>query len=126
MKQDFIKLFLRITLAGMMLFHGLHKIIYGIDGIKKLVVANGFWEILAYGVYVGEVIAPIFILLGAYTRAFSAILALNMAIAVLLAHQTSIFTLTDGIPTIELPLLYFTLALLCSTLGGGKYALNHK
>ncbi len=125
--QDITKLFLRLTVGIMMLFHGLHKIIHGIGGVKELTVAAGLPEFLAYGVYVGEVVVPIFILLGAYARAASLILALNMAVAIFLAYGNSLFTLgKHGAPAFELPFLYLVLSLMIFVFGSGKYALNGK
>ncbi len=127
MMQDITKLFLRLTVGIMMLFHGLHKIIHGIGGVKELTVAAGLPEFLAYGVYVGEVVVPIFILLGAYARAASLILALNMAVAIFLAYGNSLFTLgKHGAPAFELPFLYLVLSLMIFVFGSGKYALNGK
>ena len=80
--SDIAKLLLRLLVGGMMLFHGVHKLIYGISGIKKLVVNAGLPEFIAYGVYVGELIVPLFILLGLYARVSSLFLALNMAMAI--------------------------------------------
>lgn len=127
MMQDITKLFLRLTVGIMMLFHGLHKIIHGIGGVKELTVAAGLPEFLAYGVYVGEVVVPIFILLGAYARAASLILVLNMAMAIFLAYGNSLFTLgKHGAPVFELPFLYLVLSLMIFVFGSGKYALNGK
>ena len=127
MMQDITKLFLRLTVGIMMLFHGLHKIIHGIGGVKELTVAAGLPEFLAYGVYVGEVVIPIFILLGAYARAASLILALNMAMAIFLAYGNSLFALgKHGAPVFELPFLYLVLSLMIFVFGSGKYALNGK
>ncbi len=127
MMQDITKLFLRLTVGIMMLFHGLHKIIHGIGGVKELTVAAGLPEFLAYGVYVGEVVVPIFILLGAYARAASLILALNMAVAIFLAYGNSLFTLgKHGAPAFELPFLYLVLSLMIFVFGSGRYALNGK
>lgn len=127
MMQDITKLFLRLTVGIMMLFHGLHKIIHGIGGVKELTVAAGLPEFLAYGVYVGEVVVPIFILLGAYARAASLILALNMAMAIFLAYGNSLFALgKHGAPAFELPFLYLVLSLMIFVFGSGKYALNGK
>lgn len=127
MMQDITKLFLRLTVGVMMLFHGLHKIIHGIGGVKELTLGAGLPEFLAYGVYVGEVVVPIFIILGAYARAASLILALNMAMAIFLAYGNSLFTLAKhGAPAFELPFLYLMLSLIIFAFGSGRYALNGK
>ncbi len=127
MKNDIAKLILRVTVGVMMLFHGLDKIINGVGGVKHLVTNAGFLEFLAYGVYVGEIVVPILILLGAYARIASLILAFNMFIAIFLAYGNSLFSLgKHGAPVFELPLLYLVMSILIFMLGSGKYALNSK
>lgn len=127
MSNDVAKLILRLTVGIMMLFHGLDKIINGIGGVKHLTTASGLPEFIAYGVYVGEVVAPILILLGAYARAASAVLALNMLFAIFLAYGNSLFALgKHGAPVFELPFLYLMMSVLIVMFGSGKYALNAK
>ena len=62
--NDIAKLLLRLSVGLLMLFHGVEKIINGINGVKHLTRSAGFPEFFAYGVYIGEVIVPIFIILG--------------------------------------------------------------
>jgi putative oxidoreductase len=125
--SDIAKLLIRLSVGGMMLFHGVDKIINGIKGVKHLTVSAGFPEFLAYGVYVGEVIVPIFIILGLYARVASVFLAINMLMAIFLAHGNSLFELSKhGAPVIELPLFYFILSLVIFFLGSGRYSVNSK
>jgi putative oxidoreductase len=125
--DDIAKLVLRLTLGIMMLFHGVHKIIYGIGGVKHLVVNKGLPEFLAYGIYIGEVVVPIFIILGLYARYASVVLALNMVMAIFLAYGNSMFNLGKfGAPVIELPFLYLILSVVVFLSGSGKYAVNNK
>jgi putative oxidoreductase len=56
MTEDFGKLILRITLGGLLLFHGVHKLLNGIAPIKAMVTAHGIPDAVAYGVYLGEVV----------------------------------------------------------------------
>lgn len=127
LSNDIGKLLLRLTVGIMILFHGIHKIIYGISGVKHLTVSAGFPEFIAYGVYVGEVVAPIFIILGLYARVASLFLALNMMMAIFLAHGGSFFAIGKhgGLVT-ELPLFYLLLSIIIFLLGSGKYAVNAK
>ncbi|MBS4067870.1 MAG: DoxX family protein [Sulfurimonas sp.] len=127
MTNDIAKLILRVSVGVMMLFHGFDKVINGIDGIKQLTVSAGFLEFLAYSVFIGEVVVPIFILLGAYARAASLVLAFNMAVAIFLAYGNSLFSLgKHGAPVFELPFLYLVMSILIFMLGSGKYAINNK
>ena len=40
--EDFGKFLLRLAVGGLMLFHGLHKLFAGIDGISGMLIAKGF------------------------------------------------------------------------------------
>lgn len=127
MSNDFAKLLLRLSVGIMILFHGLDKIINGIGGIKHLVISAGLPEFFAYGIYIGEIVMPIFIILGAYARVASAVVALNMAVAIFLAYGGAIFSLgKHGAPVFELPFLYLVMSIVIFILGSGKYALNAK
>ena len=125
--NDVGKLLVRLLVGIMMLFHGVDKIINGIKGVKQLTINAGLPEFVAYGVYVGEVVVPIFIILGLYARVASVFLAINMIMAIFLAYGGSLFSLgKHGAPLIELPLFYLVLAVAIFLLGSGKYAVNQK
>ncbi|MCK4875378.1 MAG: DoxX family protein [Sulfurimonas sp.] len=125
--NDIAKLVLRLTVGVMILFHGVDKIINGIGGVKHLTVNAGLPEFLAYGVYVGEIVVPILILLGVYARVASLVLAFNMLIAIFLAYGGSLFTLgKHGAPSFELPFLYLVISIIIFMIGSGKYAVNSK
>ena len=46
LNEDIGKLILRVSIAGLMLFHGFFKLFNGIDGIKYLVTQAGLPEFL--------------------------------------------------------------------------------
>ncbi|HET6486881.1 MAG TPA: DoxX family protein, partial [Spirochaetia bacterium] len=85
--EDVGKLVLRITVAGLLLFHGVAKILHGIEGIRGDMTRIHLPEILAYAVYIGEVIAPLFVLVGAWTRIAALIILIDLVVAVLLARM---------------------------------------
>ena len=91
------KLLLRLTVAILMLFHGIAKIIHpgSLEFIESSLSGLGMPSAIAYGVYVGEVIAPLMILFGIYTRIGGLIIVANMIFAIVLAHTADMFSLTQ-------------------------------
>lgn len=87
---------LRVTLAILMLFHGWAKIFYGIGGIEAMVAQAGLPSFLAYAVYIGEVIAPLFLLVGLYVVPAALIVALNMVVALVLVHSQQFLMLNKS------------------------------
>lgn len=120
-------LILRLSLGILMLLHGIAKIQHGSGFIEQMVVGSGLPPFFAYGVYVGEVIAPLFIIAGYGTRIAALIFAINCLVAALLAHAQDLFTLSDhGGWAVELLGLYFFGAVALLFTGGGKYAVSSK
>jgi putative oxidoreductase len=122
--DDLGKLVLRLSIGGLLLFHGVSKILSGPGPIIDVVNQNNLPSFAAYGVYIGEVVAPIFVLLGIWTRPAALVMAINMVVAVALEHRAQIFTLDkmSGAWAIELPGLYFFGALALMFLGAGRYS----
>lgn len=123
--SDFGKLLLRLMVGGLMLFHGIAKINGGIDFIITKVTQEGFPEFLAYGVYIGEVVAPLLIILGLKTRFASFIVVLTMVFAIYLVHANDLFEITKtGAWAIELQMMYLLSALALMFLGAGKLSFD--
>ena len=123
MSENIGKLMLRMMLGGMMLFHGIDKAIHGINFIKSLVTKQELPEMLAYGVYVGEILAPLFLLIGWKSRFWAGIIAINMFIAIYLNHMGDLLRLgAHGSWAVEVPMFYLLSALSIMFLGSGKYA----
>ena len=123
---EIARLLLRMSLGVLILFHGVHKVIYGIGGVQSMLSASDLPTILAYGVYVGEIIAPIFIILGLYARVASLVLAFNMLVAIFLAYGFSFSIAKYGGLSFESPLIFMIMSILVSLLGSGKYGVNNK
>lgn len=123
---DLAKLLLRVSLGILILFHGIHKVIHGISGIKAMMASSIFPTFFAYGVFVGELIAPIFIILGLYARVAAGVLAFNMFVAIYLAYGFSLTLAKHGGISWELPLVYLIMSVLVILLGSGKYSVNSK
>lgn len=123
--DDAGKLLLRAVLAILLLFHGVSKLSGGIGFITGMLQGLGLPAFLGYGVYIGEVVAPLLILVGLYTRPAALVVAINMVVALLLAHTSQFFTLSDtGGWALELQGMYFGGALAVALLGAGRYSLG--
>ncbi|WP_313176769.1 DoxX family protein [Massilia sp.] len=123
--DDAGKLLLRAVLAILLLFHGVSKLSGGIGFITGMLQGLGLPAFLGYGVYVGEVVAPLLILVGLYTRPAALVVAINMVVALLLVHTGQFFTLGDtGGWALELQGMYLGGALAVALLGAGRYSLG--
>jgi putative oxidoreductase len=118
-------LVLRAALAILLLFHGVAKITGGIGPISGMLAGVGLPGSLGYLVYVGEVIAPLLMLAGVFTRAAALIVVVNMIVAVLLAHTGDLFQLgAAGGWKLELQGLYLVAAIAVALLGAGRYSIG--
>jgi putative oxidoreductase len=118
-------LILRLSVGILMLLHGIAKISKGVGGIINMLESKGLPDFIAYGVYIGEIIAPILIIIGYRTRFAAAIFVLNMLVILFLAHSDDIFKLNQhGAWQVELIGLYLFGALALYFTGGGKYAVS--
>jgi len=119
------KLLLRATLAILILLHGIAKVTGGVDGIAGMLTRAGLPGPFAYLVYVGEVLAPILVLIGLWTRPAALLIAINMVVAVWLVHMDELFQLTKtGGWALELQGMFLFSALAVALLGAGRYSVG--
>lgn len=132
--DDLGKLVLRLSVGGMLLTHGISKIQTfesTLAWIQGVVAALGLPAFLAYGVFLGEVIAPALLILGILPRLSSLAIMATMVVAVL-SHTTgenapALFSLGGyGGWNFELQGLYLFGALAIFIMGSGKIALYKK
>jgi putative oxidoreductase len=127
MNEDSGKLILRLTLGTLILLHGIAKLIGGVGGLSGMVTAAGLPAFVTYGVYIGEVIAPILVILGWYSRIGAAIIAVNMLFAIALAHRAEIFTIGNtGGWALELQGMFLFTAIAVALIGPGRFSVNGK
>ena len=123
--EDLGKLVIRSALAILVLLHGISKLTGGIDGISGMVTNAGLPAVFAYGVYVGEVIAPLLVLIGLWTRAAAAVMAINMVVAVMLVHVPELAQLNkQGGWALELQGMFLFGAIAVALLGAGRYSVG--
>lgn len=105
-------LLLRITLALLLLFHGWFKITHGIVGIEKLVASHGLPSWLAYGAYLGEVVAALLLLTGVWVVPAALLVVGHMLAALLLVHTGHFLSLNrSGGWALELQAFFLVTAL---------------
>lgn len=125
MRDDVGKLLLRVSLGIVVLLHGIAKLRNGVSGIEGMLVSAGMPGWLAYGVYIGEVLAPIMLIIGFYARIGAVLVAVNMLFAVGLAHSAQVFQLTrSGGWALELQGMLLFAAVALVFLGPGRYSIN--
>ncbi|HGC5373756.1 TPA: DoxX family protein [Escherichia coli] len=116
-------LLLRLTFGILMLFHGVAKIEHGVNWIISMLQDAGLPGFIAYGVYIGEIVAPVLIILGIFTRPAALIYALTLIVATLLVGTGKFFTLTEvGAWGLENEMLYFMEGIAIMLLGPGQYS----
>jgi len=125
MAENLGKLLLRLSIGGMLLLHGIYKIQHGIGTIKGMLHTHHIPELLAYGVYLGEIFAPLMLILGIYSRIWAGVIMLNMVIALWLTHFKGLTTLGAYGAWGAQSVMFFLLgALSIVLLGSGKYAIR--
>ncbi len=119
------KLIFRLTLGGLMLFHGVAKVTNpgSLEFITGKVVELGLPDILAYGVYIGEVVAPILVIIGLFARIGGLLIAVNMIFAILLVHMGDLTIITqNGGWKLELQAFFLFGGLSLLFMGSGDFA----
>ncbi|MDZ5458694.1 DoxX family protein [Azohydromonas lata] len=123
--EDAGKLVLRVALGVLILLHGIAKIVGGPGFIMGLVAKAGLPAALGYGVYIGEVVAPLLLIVGLYTRAAALIVFINMLVAIGLVHMGQIGQINkQGGWELELQGMYLFGALAVALLGAGRYSMG--
>lgn len=118
-------LVLRISVGGMLLLHGISKLSNGIGFITGQIEEIGLPGFLGYAVFLGEVLGPLMVIVGFWTRLGAMLMFINMLVAILLVHSSSIFSLTEtGAWGIETPALFLFASLTLMLTGGGKYSVS--
>ena len=121
--DDTGKLVLRLALGVLILLHGIAKLTGGLGFVSGQLTAEGLPGALAYLVLVGEVLAPVLLIVGIYTRAAAWIVVLNMLVAIWLVHAKQMWALgSNGGWVLELQGMYLFGALALAFLGGGRFS----
>jgi putative oxidoreductase len=122
------KLILRVTLGVLILMHGISKLMGGIDWLDGALAAAGLPSFFKYGVYIGEVVAPLLVISGWYARVGAWLIAVNMLFALGLVHGAELFAINpeSGGLGLETQYMFFFGAIALALIGPGRYAFNQK
>ncbi|AJC20594.1 DoxX family protein [Pandoraea pulmonicola] len=124
-RDDLGKLILRLTLGILLLFHGVSKVINGVGFIEGMITSHGLPGFLAYGAYLGEVLAPVLLILGVLTRLGGLLVVANMLVALFLVHLSQLGDLAKtGGWALELQGFYLFAGLCVMLFGAGRYSVS--
>ncbi len=121
-----VVLLLRLVLGLVFFMHGAQKVLGwygggGLDGTVNFMGSMGVPPILAYVSSFWEFLGGIGLILGFLTRIWSAGLAINMLVAIILVHSG--FFVSEG--GIEFALTLMVIAIAIFLMGPGRYSVDH-
>jgi len=123
--DDTGKLILRLALGIMILLHGIAKISSGVSGVGGMLASHGLPSALAYLVYIGEIVAPLLLIIGFYARPAAWIIAINMVVAIWLVHMKEVLLIgKNGGWALELQGMFLFAAIAAALLGAGRFSVG--
>ena len=127
MNEDLGKLVLRLTLGILILLHGVAKLKGGVGFLMPMVQGVGLPPWVAYGAYIGEVVGPVMVILGLFTRTGAFFIFANMVFAVMLVHRPELWTIgKEGGWALELQGMFLFTALALVLMSPGRYAMTRR
>ncbi len=128
MNESTGKLILRIALGTLILLHGIGKLMHGADWIDGALATEGLPVFFKYGVYIGEIVAPLLVIAGYYARIGAWLIAVLMLFAFGLVHGAELFVIDpqSGGLALEKQYMYFFSAIALALIGPGRYAINQR
>jgi putative oxidoreductase len=116
-------LLLRYTVSILMLFHGVAKLTSGVAPIEGMLEQVGLPAWFSFGVFVGEIVAPLLVMAGIWVRWAALLMAINMLFAIGLAHLDDLLLVTQtGAYRLEAQAFFLFCSLSIAWLADGKGA----
>lgn len=124
--EDGGKLILRLVLGLLILFHGTWKLQHGVGFVADMLLKHGLPAAIGYLVYIGEVLAPLMIILGILGRFGALIIVINMLVALMLVHTGQLLSINPqtGGYALELQFMYLFGALSLLASGMGRFVIG--
>ena len=121
-------LVLRFAIGGLLLLHGISKLPHGVAWIAGPLGGVGLPPWVAYGVYIGEVLAPVLLILGLWVRPAALVIVIDMFMAIFLARRADVGKINPmgGGLAIEVEMLFLLGALALALAGGGRFGLGRR
>ncbi|MBS0342414.1 MAG: DoxX family protein [Proteobacteria bacterium] len=123
--DDTGKFVLRMAVGVLILLHGISKLSSGVGFISGQLAASGLPGALAYLVFIGEILAPVLLIAGIYTRPAAWIVVINMVVAIWLVHTSQLFGVNkQGGWNLELQGMYLFGAMAVAFMGAGRFSVG--
>lgn len=127
MSDDYGKLVLRLSLGILILFHGIAKVKGGVGFLTPILDGVGLPPWVAYGAYVGEVVAPAMVILGLFARTGAFLIFIHMIFAIFLVHRPELLMFgKDGGWALELEGMFMFTALALVFMNPGRYSVTRR
>lgn len=127
MGDDFGKLVLRLALGILILFHGIAKLQGGLSWMTPILNGAGLPLWVGYGVYVGEIVGPIMVIFGLFTRTGAFLIFVNMLFAIFLVHRPELLQFgKQGGWALELQGMFMFAAVAIMFMTPGRYAATRR
>ena len=122
---DLALLILRLVLGVLILLHGVSKLPQPPAFLVDLLAKHNLPAVLAYGPYIGEIAAPLLLIVGVWTRLAALLIAINMVFALLLVHTGQLFSLGNaGGYALELQAMFLFVAIALAFTGAGRLSVG--
>jgi putative oxidoreductase len=121
---DIGTLIVRITVGGLLLLHGIHKVQVGLEEQMGLLAAKGIPTFFMYLVYISEVVAPVLIILGIFTRLSAASIVGTILVVLYVAPFPLMAMGPHGEWAIEIQMFYLFIPMALFFIGPGRYSVR--
>ena len=124
-RDDVGKLVLRVAVAVLILLHGIAKLRHGLGDVADAMARAHLPHAMGYLVFLGELLAPLLMIAGFWTRPAAAIVAATMLAALVLGHPRELVEMTaHGGLLLEVQWMFFLGSVASAFLGAGRYSLG--
>jgi putative oxidoreductase len=125
--RDLSWLIIRLTVGGVLLIHGIEKVIGpGVTNFAHGLASRGIEPALpfAYVVFFNETVGAVFLAIGFLTRIVGPMIAIEFLVITFVAHFPNGFAWTSPHGGWEYPLLWGLVIFAVSLRGGGPYSID--